>query len=135
MNRKLAAVATFGIAALALALDGTTGLRRFRYIVFPYLRSVFTVVLILQVIWNLNIFTQVYALQSRGGTCSPRMPTLSWSAVASPLLATVCLMTFARSSTERQNSHRFCVRCISLKEWKRYRRRRPRRHWVPLLSG
>lgn len=54
----------------AAALDGTTGLRRFRYIVFPYLRSVFTVVLILQVIWNLNIFTQVYALQSRGGTAS-----------------------------------------------------------------
>lgn len=54
----------------AAALDGTTGLKRFRYIVFPYLRSVFTVVLILQVIWNLNIFTQVYALQSRGGTAS-----------------------------------------------------------------
>lgn len=54
----------------AAALDGTTGLRRFRFIVFPYLRSVFTVVLILQVIWNLNIFTQVYALQSRGGTAS-----------------------------------------------------------------
>lgn len=54
----------------AAALDGTTGLRRFRFIVFPYLRSVFTVVLVLQVIWNLNIFTQVYALQSRGGTAT-----------------------------------------------------------------
>ena len=42
-------------------------LKRFRFVVFPYLRSVLTVVLILQIIWNLRIFTQVYALQSRGG--------------------------------------------------------------------
>lgn len=54
----------------ASALDGASGLRRFRFIVFPYLRSVLTVVLILQIIWNLRIFTQVYALQSRGGTAS-----------------------------------------------------------------
>lgn len=54
----------------ASALDGASGFRRFRFIVFPYLRSVLTVVLILQIIWNLRIFTQVYALQSRGGTAS-----------------------------------------------------------------
>lgn len=51
----------------AAAIDGADGTRRFRYIVYPYLRSVLTVVLVLQVIWNLRIFTQVYALQSRGG--------------------------------------------------------------------
>lgn len=51
----------------ASSLDGATGLSRFRLIVFPYLRSVLTVVLVLQIIWNLRIFTQVYALQSRGG--------------------------------------------------------------------
>lgn len=51
----------------ASSLDGATGWNRFRLIVFPYLRSVLTVVLVLQIIWNLRIFTQVYALQSRGG--------------------------------------------------------------------
>lgn len=51
----------------ASSLDGATGLERFRLIVLPYLRSVLTVVLVLQIIWNLRIFTQVYALQSRGG--------------------------------------------------------------------
>ena len=51
----------------AASLDGATGLARFRLVVLPYLRSVLTVVLVLQIIWNLRIFTQVYALQSRGG--------------------------------------------------------------------
>lgn len=51
----------------AAALDGASGLRRFRFIVFPYLRSILTVVLVLQIIWNLRIFTQVYSLQTRGG--------------------------------------------------------------------
>lgn len=54
----------------AASLDGATGWSRFRLIVFPYLRSVLTVVLVLQIIWNLRIFTQVYALQSRGGLAS-----------------------------------------------------------------
>ena len=54
----------------ASSLDGANGFKRFRYIVFPYLRSVMTVVLVLQIIWNLRIFTQVYALQSRGGTAA-----------------------------------------------------------------
>ncbi len=51
----------------ASSLDGANGWKRFWGIVFPYLRSVLTVVLVLQIIWNLRIFTQVYALQSRGG--------------------------------------------------------------------
>ena len=54
----------------AASLDGATGWARVRLIVFPYLRSVLTVVLVLQIIWNLRIFTQVYALQSRGGLAS-----------------------------------------------------------------
>lgn len=54
----------------ASSLDGASGLRRFRLIVFPYLRSILTVVLVLQIIWNLRIFTQVYTLQSRGGTAA-----------------------------------------------------------------
>lgn len=51
----------------AASLDGANGFARFRLIVFPYIRNIMTVVLVLQVIWNLRVFTQVYALQSRGG--------------------------------------------------------------------
>ncbi len=51
----------------AASLDGATGWKRFSLVVFPYLRSVLTVILVLQIIWNLRIFTQVYALQTRGG--------------------------------------------------------------------
>lgn len=51
----------------AASIDGANGWTRFRLITYPYLRSILTVVLVLQVIWNLRIFTQVYALQSRGG--------------------------------------------------------------------
>ncbi|MCK6081639.1 sugar ABC transporter permease [Microbacterium sp. EYE_5] len=54
----------------AASLDGATGVQRFRLVVFPYLRNVVTVVVVLQVIWNLRIFTQVYTLQQRGGLAS-----------------------------------------------------------------
>ena len=54
----------------ASSLDGANGIKRFRLIVFPYLRSILTVVLVLQIIWNLRIFTQVYSLQERGGLAS-----------------------------------------------------------------
>lgn len=54
----------------AAALDGAGGIQRFRLVIFPYLRGVMMVVFILQVIWNLRIFTQVFALQGRGGTPS-----------------------------------------------------------------
>lgn len=54
----------------AASLDGAVGWARFRLVVFPYLRNVVTVVVVLQVIWNLRIFTQVYALQQRGGLVS-----------------------------------------------------------------
>ncbi|NHF63118.1 carbohydrate ABC transporter permease [Microcella pacifica] len=51
----------------AAQLDGAGGLARFRLIVFPYLKSIFIVVTILQVIWDLRVFTQIYALQGIGG--------------------------------------------------------------------
>lgn len=51
----------------AAALDGAGGLSRFRLIVFPYLKSIFLVVTILQIIWDLRVFTQIYALQGIGG--------------------------------------------------------------------
>lgn len=51
----------------AAQLDGAGSVARFRLIVFPYLKSIFLVVTILQVIWDLRVFTQIYALQGIGG--------------------------------------------------------------------
>lgn len=51
----------------AAQLDGARSTQRFRLITFPYLRSIFLVVTILQVIWDLRVFTQIYALQGIGG--------------------------------------------------------------------
>ncbi|WP_194409222.1 carbohydrate ABC transporter permease [Microbacterium cremeum] len=51
----------------AASLDGAGGFARFRLIVMPYLRSILLVLLILQVIWDLKVFAQIYALQSIGG--------------------------------------------------------------------
>jgi len=51
----------------AAALDGAGGFARFRLIVMPYIRSILLVLLVLQVIWDLRVFAQIYALQSIGG--------------------------------------------------------------------
>jgi N,N'-diacetylchitobiose transport system permease protein len=51
----------------AAALDGAGGFGRFRHIIFPYLRSILVVLLILQIIWDLRVFAQIYALQTIGG--------------------------------------------------------------------
>ncbi|MGI9822559.1 carbohydrate ABC transporter permease [Agromyces sp. Marseille-Q5079] len=54
----------------ASQLDGANGRQRFRLIVLPYMRNVLTAVIVLETIWNLRIFTQVYALQQQGGLVS-----------------------------------------------------------------
>lgn len=51
----------------AAQLDGANGTKRFTLIIFPYLRAIFLVVFILQVIWDLRVFTQIFALQGIGG--------------------------------------------------------------------
>ena len=51
----------------AAQLDGAGGFQRFRLIIFPYLKPVFLIVTILQVIWDLRVFTQIFALQDIGG--------------------------------------------------------------------
>ena len=51
----------------AAQLDGAGGMKRFRLVVLPYIRPILAIVLILQVIWDLRVFTQIYALQSIGG--------------------------------------------------------------------
>jgi len=51
----------------AASLDGSSAWQRFRHIVVPYVRSILLVLLILQVIWDLRVFAQIYALQTIGG--------------------------------------------------------------------
>lgn len=54
----------------AAALDGANGWQRFRRIVLPTISSVLAVVTVLQVIWDLRVFTQIYYLQGAGGLAS-----------------------------------------------------------------
>ena len=42
-------------------------MKRFFFVIVPYIKSILLIVTILQVIWDLRVFTQVYALQSIGG--------------------------------------------------------------------
>lgn len=51
----------------AAEIDGADGWKRFWNVVFPAIRPVLGGLLVLQIIWNMKLFTQVYALQSRGG--------------------------------------------------------------------
>jgi N,N'-diacetylchitobiose transport system permease protein len=51
----------------AAQLDGAGGVKRFTLVIVPYIRSILIIVTILQVIWDLRVFTQIYALQSIGG--------------------------------------------------------------------
>jgi N,N'-diacetylchitobiose transport system permease protein len=51
----------------AAQLDGAGGWQRFRFVVVPAIRPVLLVVGLLQVIWDLRVFTQIYVLQEAGG--------------------------------------------------------------------
>ena len=51
----------------AAQLDGAGAVKRFTLVVVPYIRSILIIVTILQVIWDLRVFSQIYALQSIGG--------------------------------------------------------------------
>jgi len=50
----------------AAQLDGASGFNRFRYIIFPLVRPVIAIVLLLQLIWDLRVFTQIKLLQDAG---------------------------------------------------------------------
>lgn len=54
----------------AAQLDGAGGLARFRLIVVPFIRPILLIVTVLQVIWDLRVFTQIFALQDSGGITS-----------------------------------------------------------------
>jgi len=51
----------------AAEIDGAGGWQRFVHVVLPSVRPVLLVVLLLQVIWDLRVFTQIYTLQKAGG--------------------------------------------------------------------
>ncbi|WP_206051595.1 carbohydrate ABC transporter permease [Nocardioides ferulae] len=51
----------------AAQLDGAGAWQRFRVVYLPAARPVLLVVALLQVIWDLRVFTQIYVLQQAGG--------------------------------------------------------------------
>lgn len=48
-------------------IDGATAAQRFRHVVLPTIRPVLYIVLLLQIIWDLRVFTQIFNLQKAGG--------------------------------------------------------------------
>ncbi len=50
----------------AAALDGANGWQRFWFLAVPLIKPVLFVVALLQVIWDLRVFTQIYVLQRAG---------------------------------------------------------------------
>lgn len=54
----------------AAALDGASGAQRFRHIIVPMIRPVLSIVLLLQLIWDLRVFTQITMLQDAGSKSS-----------------------------------------------------------------
>lgn len=51
----------------AAEIDGAGPRQRFVHVVLPAIRPVLLVVVLLQVIWDLRVFTQIYTLQKAGG--------------------------------------------------------------------
>ncbi|WP_166350230.1 carbohydrate ABC transporter permease [Phytoactinopolyspora limicola] len=51
----------------AAGLDGASGWQRFRLITVPLIRPVLLIVGLLQIIWDLKVFTQIFVLQDAGG--------------------------------------------------------------------
>ncbi|WP_205472856.1 carbohydrate ABC transporter permease [Nocardioides sp. SYSU D00038] len=52
----------------AAEIDGAGPVQRLRHVILPTLRPVMLVVGLLQIIWDLRVFTQIYVLQKAGGT-------------------------------------------------------------------
>jgi N,N'-diacetylchitobiose transport system permease protein len=51
----------------AAEIDGANAWQRLRAVILPSVRPVLLVVALLQVIWDLRVFTQIYVLQQAGG--------------------------------------------------------------------
>ena len=67
----------------AAALDGAGAWRRFWKIVFPTLKPVFSVVIILSTIWDFKVFAQVYLMPGGGGGNRQVLNLGVWSYVES----------------------------------------------------
>lgn len=52
----------------AAEIDGASWSQRLRHVIVPSIRPVLMVVALLQVIWDLRVFTQIYILQEAGGS-------------------------------------------------------------------
>lgn len=92
----------------AAQLDGASGSRRFFHIILPLIRPVLMIVLLLQLIWDLRVFTQIRMLQDAGapisstdllGTYIYRLGVASGDfGMASALSVFVLLLTVALSA-------------------------------------
>jgi N,N'-diacetylchitobiose transport system permease protein len=51
----------------AAELDGASGRQRLRYITLPLVAPVLSIVMLLQLVWDLRVFTQIKLLQDAGG--------------------------------------------------------------------
>jgi N,N'-diacetylchitobiose transport system permease protein len=51
----------------AAHLDGASAPQRFRYVVFPAVRSILLIITSLSILWDFRVFTQIYVLQRAGG--------------------------------------------------------------------
>lgn len=54
----------------AAQMDGASGGQRLRLIILPIIKPVLGIVMLLQIIWDLRVFTQIYVLQQAGGIAS-----------------------------------------------------------------
>jgi N,N'-diacetylchitobiose transport system permease protein len=50
----------------AAEMDGASGVQRLRNIIVPIIRPVLAIIMLLQVIWDLRVFTQIRLLQDAG---------------------------------------------------------------------
>ncbi|MGO4690319.1 carbohydrate ABC transporter permease [Glaciibacter sp. 2TAF33] len=67
----------------AAALDGAGAVRRFFQIIFPTMKSVFAVVIILSTIWDFKVFAQVYLMPGGAGSNRDVLNLGVWSYVES----------------------------------------------------
>ena len=54
----------------AAALDGANGIQKLRFIIVPLIAPVLSIVMLLQLIWDLRVFTQIKLLQDAGGVAN-----------------------------------------------------------------
>ncbi|MBG6084625.1 carbohydrate ABC transporter permease [Zhihengliuella flava] len=54
----------------AAEMDGAAGFQRIRYIIMPLVAPVLSIVMLLQIIWDLRVFTQIKLLQDAGGVAN-----------------------------------------------------------------